>query len=77
MGVYTCLLTQRSYYERNRAQDSLLYTDYIIYSPKVPFFRADNRDLLEPPYTASIITASEGRPVYSGTQFVGSSASTR
>lgn len=56
-SLYTCLLQQPLYYERNRAESSLLYTDHIIYSPRVPFFRVKNRDLLEEPFTASVITA--------------------
>jgi uncharacterized protein (TIGR02452 family) len=56
-GLYPCLLTQPMYYETNRSQSSLLYTDHLIYSPKVPWFRQTNRDLLENDYTASIITA--------------------
>lgn len=56
-GLYLCLLTQPKYYEKNRNQSSLLYTDHLIYSPKVPWFRNRNRDLLESYYTASVITA--------------------
>jgi uncharacterized protein (TIGR02452 family) len=56
-GLYPCLLKQPKYYEINRALRSTLYTDNIIYSPKVPFFRVVNQDLLEEPFTASIITA--------------------
>jgi uncharacterized protein (TIGR02452 family) len=32
---------------------SLLYTDYIIYSPRVPFFRDDRLAFLESPFCAS------------------------
>ncbi len=56
-SLYTCLLQQPQYYERNRLESSLLYTDHIIYSPEVPFFRVKGRDLLEEPFTASVITA--------------------
>ncbi len=56
-GLYVCLRTQPDYYTINREQDSLLYTDHIIYSPYVPFFRETNRALLEHPFIASIITA--------------------
>lgn len=55
--LYRCLQSQPTYYEVNREQESLLYTDHIIYCPAVPFFRASGRDLLEAPYTASVITA--------------------
>jgi uncharacterized protein (TIGR02452 family) len=56
-GLYPCLLTQPAYYERNRAQRSLLYTDHIIYSPDVPFFRTRSRELLDHFFLASVITA--------------------
>ncbi len=56
-GLYPCLLTQPEYYEVNRAQDSLLYNDYLIYSPQVPWIRVRNRELLDRYFLASVITA--------------------
>ncbi len=56
-GLYSCLQRQMAYYQANRGQSSLLYTDHMIYSPAVPFFRVRSRDLLEEAFTASIITA--------------------
>ena len=56
-GLYPCLLAQPTYYEINRIQKSLLYTDYIIYAPNVPWFRTRNRELLEDIFLASVITA--------------------
>lgn len=56
-GVYPCLLKQPTYYEANRQQSSLLYTDHVIYSPNVPWFRDEHFDLLDSIYLASIITA--------------------
>jgi uncharacterized protein (TIGR02452 family) len=56
-GIYPCLLTQPTYYDVNRAGDSLLYSDYVIYSPNVPWFRVRNRDLLDDVFLASVITA--------------------
>jgi uncharacterized protein (TIGR02452 family) len=56
-ALYPCLLAQRAYYDANRACASLLYTDHVIYSPDVPFFRDDRLALLEVPALASIITA--------------------
>lgn len=57
-GLYACLNTQLSaYYAPNRAETTLLYTDHLVYSPRVPFFRQKNRDLLAKPYLASVITA--------------------
>jgi uncharacterized protein (TIGR02452 family) len=56
-GLFRCLETQPEYYEANRHHRSLLYTDHIIYSPGVPFFRAADPELLPEPFLASVITA--------------------
>ena len=56
-ALYPCLLAQPTYYDENRAEPSLLYTDHLIASPGVPFFRDDNRSLLEEPFMASVLTA--------------------
>lgn len=56
-GLYLCQLTQPEYYEINRKQKSMLYTDHIIYSPNVPFFRVGNETLLNNVFLASVITA--------------------
>lgn len=56
-ALYNCLLTQRQYYDANRSFDSLLYTDHLIYSPDVPFFRDDSLKLLDEPFLLSIITS--------------------
>jgi len=56
-ALYSCLLTQPLYYDTNRRTPSMLYTDHIIYSPDVPFFRDDTLTLLEAPFLASVITA--------------------
>lgn len=56
-GLYSCLLHQRAYYDVNRATESFLYTDHLIYSPDVPFFRDDHLALIEEPFLLSIITA--------------------
>jgi uncharacterized protein (TIGR02452 family) len=56
-AVYPCLLTKRAYYDANRATESMLYTDHIIWSPGVPFFRDERLDLLERPFRVGIVTA--------------------
>lgn len=56
-ALYTCQLTQPAYYQENRACKSPIYTDYLIYSPDVPFFRSENLELLEEPFLVSIITS--------------------
>ena len=57
-GLYPCLIQCMDYYETNRAQASLLYTDHMIFSPSVPFFKTRGTgDLLAEPFFASVITA--------------------
>jgi uncharacterized protein (TIGR02452 family) len=56
-GLYPCLVGQELYYRSNREQDSMLYTDHLIYSPQVPWFRTRSRDLLDQVFVASVITA--------------------
>lgn len=56
-ALYTCQLTQRAFYDENRAHGSMLYTDHMIHSPGVPFFRDERLDLLEAPFLVSILTA--------------------
>lgn len=56
-GLYPCVLSQPAYYEANRSNPSLLYTDHAIYSLRVPFFRTKSRDLASEPFLTSIITA--------------------
>lgn len=56
-GLYPCLLQCMDYYEANRGQSSLLYTDHAIFSPKVPFFKTSGTgELLPAPFLASVIT---------------------
>ena len=56
-ALYECLLSQPEYYKANRNESSLLYTDHIIYSPEVPFFRDQRFEFMERPFVVSIITA--------------------
>ncbi len=56
-ALYTCQLTQRPYYDANRMEVSKLYTNHLIYSPGVPFFRDERLDLLPRPFLASVITS--------------------
>lgn len=56
-GLYPCLITCMEYYDANREQDSLLYTDYAIYSPAVPFFKTRGTgEYLRSPFFAAVIT---------------------
>jgi len=56
-GLYPCLMSQPRYYEANRNNKSAIYTDHLIYSPKVPWFRARNRNRPDTLFLASVITA--------------------
>ena len=57
-ALYPTLLEHTEYYDANRAQASMLYTDYMIFSPNVPFFKIRGTgELLKKPFLASIITA--------------------
>jgi len=57
-ALYPTLLTQPRYYAHNREQQTLLYSDFLIYSPRVPFIRlATNQPFLERPFCVSVITA--------------------
>jgi len=56
-GLYRCLLTQPTYYEANRNDNSVLYTDHMVYSPRVPWFRTRSRDVPNTVFLASVITA--------------------
>jgi len=56
-ALYVCLLSRPDYYAANRAAPSALYTDHVIYSPDVPFFRDESLALLERPFSVSLVTA--------------------
>jgi uncharacterized protein (TIGR02452 family) len=56
-GLYPCLLAQRGYYDANRDYESAIYTDHLIYSPNVPWFRTRSRDQPDTVFLASVITA--------------------
>lgn len=57
-GLYWCLQKAPDFYEYHRQNRDLRYSHRMIYSPEVPFFKNDAGDLLEMPYSASIITAA-------------------
>jgi uncharacterized protein (TIGR02452 family) len=57
-ALFACLQTQTEFYAFHRMQGSDLYSDRMIYSPRVPFFRVTSENLLEAPYHASVITAA-------------------
>ena len=56
-GLYQCLRSQMVYYQANREHSSMLYTDHVIYSPRVPWFRVRSRDVANCLFLASVISA--------------------
>ncbi|NIG55604.1 TIGR02452 family protein [Chitinophaga sp. Cy-1792] len=56
-SLYGSLMANFDMYEYNRSQPTLLYSDLMIWSPEVVMFRNDHGELLEKPYTMSIITS--------------------
>jgi uncharacterized protein (TIGR02452 family) len=57
-ALYECLRTQTEYYALHRMRDTPLYSDAMIYSPRVPFFRLRSESRLDHAYEASVITAA-------------------
>lgn len=58
-GLYICLSTDQldeQYYGLNQDCGSSLYTDAMIYTPKVPFFRDDKYNWLDEPFKMSVVT---------------------
>src|SRR5262249_35909581 len=49
-ALYESQLRGRAMYDANRECGTCLYTDHMIYSPRVPIFREDAGGLLESPY---------------------------
>ncbi|BBB58520.1 TIGR02452 family protein [Undibacterium sp. KW1] len=56
-GLYPCIAQMTAMYEKNRALQSCIYSDDMIYSPNVPVFRDEDYALLDNFYNASFITA--------------------
>lgn len=54
--LYRTLTVHEEYYRENRAQRSMMYTNYAIYSPGVVFFRDGRFQLVEKPFKASVLT---------------------
>jgi uncharacterized protein (TIGR02452 family) len=56
-SLFSSLITQNDYYANNINSGSSLYTDDIIYSPMVPFFREDDTMDLCDMFKMSVITS--------------------
>lgn len=54
--LYKTLIVHEEYYQKNRAQSSMMYTNHAIYSPDVVFFRDGRFQLVEKPFKASVLT---------------------
>lgn len=59
-GLYPTIVQNKvkEMYDKGRASQSALYTDYMIYSPDVPVFRDERGNFLDEVFTTSIITAA-------------------
>lgn len=56
-ALYPCIVQMKTMYDQNRARRTCLYSDDMIYSPKVPVFRDDTYGYLDEHYLASMVTA--------------------
>jgi uncharacterized protein (TIGR02452 family) len=56
-GLYPSIALKKEMYDYNAKLSSPLYSDYMIYSPKVPVIRDDDFNLLDMPYCISMITS--------------------
>ncbi|GIO04568.1 TIGR02452 family protein [Brevibacillus reuszeri] len=56
-GLYPCIVQMQEMYSHNRQLKTCFYSDYMIYSPRVPVIRDHTDQLLDSPYLLSFITA--------------------
>lgn len=56
-GLYPSLVKARGYYDYHRSLGTLLYSDHMIYSPKVCVLKNEGGELLTEPYFVSFITS--------------------
>jgi uncharacterized protein (TIGR02452 family) len=57
-GLYPCLLTAPEYYTFHRDQQNFLYSDHMIWSPRVPVFKYENGDVTDKVMCISVITSA-------------------
>ncbi len=55
-SLYQALLAHETYYRENRACGTMMYTDYAIFAPGVPFFRDGQFALRGTPVLADVLT---------------------
>lgn len=63
-ALVACLESASEFYVLHRRLDDPLFTDAMIYSRDVPFFRGREHQLLDEPYHLSVITAAAPRADY-------------
>ena len=56
-GLYACLKSKPIFYNENILCEEAFYTENVIYSPNVPFFRDLHNLFLDDPFTLSVISA--------------------
>ncbi len=56
-GLYACIKSKPLFYNANIMCDDTYYTNGIIYSPKVPFFRNEHGLFIDEPFLVSIVSA--------------------
>ncbi|MBE8727393.1 TIGR02452 family protein [Flavobacterium hungaricum] len=56
-SLYETQIKDKTMYDFNRNQSSFLYSEYMIYSPKVLFWNDDNGNYFDKPFVADVITA--------------------
>jgi uncharacterized protein (TIGR02452 family) len=56
-GLYPCINQHQEMYQYGARDRSPLYSDYMSFSPKVPYFREDDGKLSERPIYVSMITS--------------------
>jgi uncharacterized protein (TIGR02452 family) len=56
-ALYATLTPHAEMYDYNRRNGTALYSDWMIYSPRVPVFRNDDGSLIQKPYTATFLTS--------------------
>jgi uncharacterized protein (TIGR02452 family) len=56
-ALYPTLMEKFEQYAYNRSRNTYLYSDHMIWSPDVVFFRDDYGELLAQPYVLSVITS--------------------
>lgn len=57
-GLYPCLLTAPEYYTFHRSQQNYLFSDRMIWSPRVPVFKDENGDVTNNVMCISVITSA-------------------